>query len=120
MNNAIEKLENQILTEPVSLIAGLPIENQRIYVSIDKISIVSNIDFIEKFLPEWEAKHLDILGRIDGGIAYRHSWKIPNNYFVQAIPFNKTHDLRLEFNPNKVTYNPSLVSLLRYEKNKRS
>ena len=117
--NLTKKQDSQNLTQPDSLIAGYPIENRHIYLSIDKISLVSFIDFIEKFLPRWDANNLDVCQRIDGGKFYHHSW-IMDDYFLQAVPrTSKTHDIRLEFNPNKVVYNPSIVSLLKSQKHSK-
>lgn len=100
------------LSKPDSLIAGYRIDFLPSYVSIDKISIVSSFDNIEKFLPDWESKNLDVGSRIDGGKSYRHTW-VTDHYLLQALPWNKTHDIRLEFNPNNVVYTPSLLSLLK-------
>lgn len=97
--------------KPAYLIAGYPVDNQHIQVSIDKFSLTG---FLKKdfSLPDWEAINMDVGERFSGGSLYRYSWKT-DDYFFQYDPLTKDHEIRLEFNPNNVTYTPSLLALIK-------
>ena len=105
---------NQNLRQPDSLLAGLPIENRHLFLSIDRITLCGSFEDPERFLPRWEALFPDVPGRNSNGDAYRYSW-IMDDYFFQALPFTKekAHDARIDFNPNTIKNNQSFVAIMK-------
>lgn len=83
------------------------------FVHLDRITIVGNLNRSNDFFSKWSLNNIDLKEQSLAKLPYRYQYVSHAGYLVQLKePTFDIPDVRIEFNPTKLTWSPSLDALL--------